>query len=125
MSAEMEKQKTKLFNLLVTSHADPEKLKEVYKDKEGIPDSLKHVVDESIDRTMGCAIMEKVAEAVGEERAGIFRNVFRIMAKDAQMLLAFKTLTCFILRPAVEELLSSRTAVKTLSQIKEASDESR
>ena len=125
MSAEMEKQKTKLFNLLVTSHADPEKLKEVYKDKEGIPDSLKHVVDGSIDRTMGFAVMEKVAEAVGEERAGIFRNVFRIMAKDAQMLLAFKTLTCFILRPAVEELLSSRTAVKTLSQIKEASDESR
>jgi len=125
MSAEMENHKNRLINLLVTARTDPDRLKEVYKDKEGIPDSLKHVIDESIDRTMGCAIMEKVSEAVGEERAGIFRNIFRIMAKDGQMLLSFKTLTCLIIRPAVEELLSSRTAVKTLSQIKEASDESR
>jgi len=110
MSAEMENHKNRIINLLVTTRTDP--------------DSMKHVIDGSIDRTMGCAIMEKITEAVGEERAGIFRNIFRIMTKDAQMLLSFKTLTCLILRPAVEELLSSRTAVKTLSQIKEASDES-
>lgn len=124
MSAEMEKHENPFTNLLVTARIDPERLKEVYKDK-GTPDSLKHVIDGSIDRTMGCAIMEKVSEAVGEERAGIFRNIFRVMAKDGQMLLSFKTLTCLIIRPAVEELLSSRTAVKTLSQIKETSDESR